>query len=991
LCSAREPSRKADELRYSSLAYGLNSLREDAMRTVYRVAWCSLALLLALTRPAFSQTTGSINGTVTDNTGAVLPGVTITASGPALMGSQTAITNAEGQYRFPTLPPGTYRLAFALAGFSTVVRESIVVQVGFTATVPVQLSVASLQETVTVSGASPVVDVQNTNIQTNFSSEMLKSIPSARDIWALIGVTPGVTVERFDVGGSRAGTQTDYQAYGLSGQVRVMTDGANVTEETGGAPYFDFGAFDEVQIGTDANDASMPTPGLMISTVLKSGGNNVHGELYVDYEHERFQARNVTDELRRLGVGEGSRITSYYDPNFNVGGPIRRDKFWYFVSYRNQRIGTTVTGFPADNPSDFEFATRLSGLTYKLTYQLNQNNKLSQWLQVRRKEQPHRDADTDLYLDAVFKQDSISPYGGVEWHRIVSPSFFFNTRFGSWGYNWTNYAYGDNLALNEDFTSRKIERIGSIQTGSAFADRTYRRRWQFDWTGTLYRDAWAGGDHAIKVGYVGEWETQRNLDDGYHNEVRLRFDSPAAAPFTVPWRVQLYNTPTVSKEALWHHGAFLHDQFTVSRRFTINAGLRWDSYRSYHPEQEVSGGPFRDFFYAGQPLPNGYSIPATYADFRVPSIEILNYEAAFGPRLGVAYDLFGDGKNVVKAGWGRYYHNPGPISDYNPIRNLNFTFAWNDLNRDRLFTPNELGSFVSSSGSSRDSVDPDIGHPYTDDVSVFFERQIASNLGGRVGFIYRKQNNFYETIEQERVASLFTLPRQVPDPGPDGIVGSSDDGAALTVFDIPPGVTLPPSVGRLETPAGNDRDYKSVELTVNKRMSDRWSLVASVHHTWIHDFVYDTPEDPNEAIYNEYRTGNWSFKVFGTYRAPWSIVFTPMLRHQSGDPERRDVDVTLRSGTFEYVAEGYGKYRVDNPTLLDTRLEKKFTLPRSHSLGVFFDAFNITNSNAFEAMENDTGRRSIVLDGERIEFPLFGSPTRILNPRVYRFGVKYEF
>jgi hypothetical protein len=952
-----------------------------------------LVLVLGTALAAAAQTTGSINGTVTDHTGAVLPGVTITATGPALMGTQTAITNAEGQYRFPTLPPGSYQLRYELAGFGTVLRDGIVVQVGFTATVPVQMQIATVEETVTVSGASPVVDVQNTNIQNNFTSDTLKTIPTARDIWSVIGLTPGITVERFDVGGSRAGTQTAYQSYGTSGQVRVMADGANLTEDTGGAPYFDFGAFDEVQLGTSSNDASMPTPGVMISTVIKSGGNNVRGEMYVDYEHKNLQARNVTDELRRLGVGEGSRITKYWDPNFNIGGPFRRDKFWYFVSVRAQRIGTTVTGFPADNPSDFEFVTRLSGITNKLTYQLNPNNKISQWLQFRQKEQPHRDADSDLYLDAVFRQDSISPYGGADWHSVVSPTFFFNARFGTWGYNWANYAYGGDLTENANFVNRLIERGEEIQRGSAFADRTYRRRWQGDFAGTWFRDSWAGGNHTIKMGYTGEWEIEKNIDDGYLDEVRLRFDSPVATPFTVPWRVQIYNTVTTSRNAMLHHGAYLNDQVSLGRKLTLNAGVRWDYYRSYNPAQDIQATPYRDFFYAGTPLANGYSIPASFPTFSVPELEWVKYTAAFGPRLGLAYDLVGNGKNVVKASWGRFYHNPGPdvASDYNPIRNLNFTFAWNDVNRDRLFTDNELGAFVSSSGSSFDFVDPNVGHPWTDDMSVFFEREIMANLGARAGFIYKKDNHGYEEIEQARVASLYTLARQIADPGPDGLAGNGDDGSPFTVFDIPTGVTLPASIARLETPEENRASYKTIEFVVNKRMSSRWSLQVSAHHLWANDTLWGKPENPNEALYNEYSFTNWAFKAFGTYNAPWDVVITPLIRHQSGDPLRRRIDVTLRSGTFESTVEGFGKYRVDNPTLVDLRLEKRFRLAAGHRLGVFLDGFNLTNSNAAESADNLTGRRTTTVDGQLIEYQQFLRPTVILNPRVYRFGLKYEF
>ena len=608
-----------------------------------------------------AQVSGSINGTVTDNTGAVLPGVTVSATGPALMGTQTAVTNSEGVYRFPTLPPGTYRLAYELSGFATVVRDAIVVQVGFTAGVPVQMQVAGLQETVTVSGASPVVDVQNTNIQNNFTAETLKEIPSARDIWSVIGLSPGVTVERFDVGGSRAGTQTDYQAYGLSGQVRVMADGANLTEGTGGEPYFDFGAFEEVQLGTSSNDASMPSPGLMISTVIKSGGNQVKGDVYFDYEHEKLQAKNVTDELRRVGVGEGSRITKYWDPNVNVGGPFKRDKFWYFFSFRGQRIGTTVTGFPVEDPGNFEFVTRLTGITDKLTYQINQNNKVSQWMQFRRKEQPHRDAGTSRYLDAVFKQDSISPYGGADWHSVVSPTFFFNARFGTWGYNWANYAYGGDLTLNDNFVNRQ-HRARDVRSRKAAPSQTAT----IGAVGKAILPARCFATTGLAATTRSKSATpvngrfRRTSTTAIFDEVRLNFDSPANAPYTVPWRVQLYNTSTLATSNLMHHGAYLNDQITLSRKITLNAGIRWDSYRAYNPAQDIREGRYRDFFYAGRPLANGYSIPASFPTFGVPEQEVVKYGAAFGPRLGLAYDLLGDGKNVIKASWGRYYHNPGP-------------------------------------------------------------------------------------------------------------------------------------------------------------------------------------------------------------------------------------------------------------------------------------------------------------------------------------------
>jgi hypothetical protein len=952
-----------------------------------------LACLVTIAAPAAAQgpTTGSITGIVSDNTGAVLPGVTVTAASAALMGTQTSVTNAQGQYRFPTLPPGEYSLKYELAGFTSVAREGIVVNVGFTAVLNVAMGVGTLQESLTVSGASPVVDTVNTNIQTNFTLEMMKSLPNARDIWALIAVAPGTTMNSFDVGGSRAGTQTGYQAYGRGDQVRVQVDGVNATEDTGGTGYFNYGAFEEVQIGTDSNDASMPTPGVQINAVVRSGGNTFRGEAYVDYESESFQGRNVTNELRRLGVGEGQRITTYYDPNIALGGPIKKDRVWYFVSGRNQRIGTTITGFPADDPSDFEFLTKLENGTYKLTYQLNPNNKFSHYMEMRRKLQPHRDASSTRYLDAVFKQESISAYGNVEWNRIVNPAFFFNVRGSSWGYNWPNYAYGPDGELNENFALRRQERSTGNQAGGAFADRTYRRRWQLDVTGSIFRDDWAGGSHNIKFGYLGEVETERNANHGYRDGIRSIYDSPAGAPdFTRPFRVELYNTPTTNVNKLRHHGLYIHDQITVSQRVTLNAGLRWDAYEVYYPDMTIQAHPFRDFFYAGAPLSNGYVIPASFPGFEVQGRrDIINFTGAFAPRLGVAWDLQGNGKTVMKLNWGRYYNNPGPQGTVNPIQQTTYTFNWNDRNGDRLFTLNEVGTFVSSSGGVNNSIDPDLKHQYTDDLSFWVEREIAANLGARAGFVYKSAHDISQNVQLARVYSLYSAERTFSDPGIDGISGTADDGPPFVAYDFPTGFAAPASRTELRTPGNIESGDKNIEIAINKRMSNRWSMLASVLYNWDHD--KGNPQTPNAERFNETNLTNWAFKVFGTYRAPWNILVNPIVRHQSGDNLRREVPVTLRSGTLDYDAEPIGAYREDHITIVDTRVEKRFDIKGRRDVSLFFDVFNITNSNAATGRDSLVGRRTVTVDGERVEYQRFFRPTAILPPRIYRFGVKFAF
>ncbi len=961
-----------------------------------RIGVFTLALLTAGAWSGLAQgpTSGSINGTVTDKTGAVLPGVTVTVTSPAMMGVQAATTNDQGQYRFPSLTPGAYRVSYELAGFTTVVREGIVVNIGFSATINVQLAIASLQETVTVSGESPVVDIQNTNVQNNFTAEMLKSIPNARDIWSLIAEAPGMTVTRFDVGGSTAGTQTGFSAYGQSGQVRVQIDGVNTTEGTGAAGfYYDYGAFEEVQIGTDSNDASMPTPGVQLNAVLKSGGNRLSGDVYVDYENEGLQGKNVDDQLRRLGVGEGARITKYYDPNINVGGPIKRDRLWYFSSFRNQFIGTTVTGFPAEKPSNFEFATKLTNLTYKLTQQLSSNNKLSHYIQFGRKLQPHRGAGSTVYTDGVYKQDSFSYAGNVEWNSILGPRFFFNARFSSFGYIWPNLAYGVDLQVGENVRNRLSEVGTGNVAGGAWQDRYDRRRNQFDWTGTLFKDAWAGGDHSIKMGFLSEWENFHYIGEGYKDAVILSFNSPAGAPdFTRPYRVTVYNSPYVTVNSLWHHGAYVHDQIAVGSRLTINAGLRWDYYSAFFPDQAVRPGRFRDFFYAGAPLANGYQIPASYPSFTIPGRQgVVEYPKAFAPRLGVAYDLSGNGTTVVKANWGLYFNNPGTISSIvNPSNSSSLVFNWNDANADRLFTLNELGSFVSGGVTQQNTIDPNLKHPSTMDASVWLERQIVHNVSGRIGFVYRDRKDQYEDVELNRVYSLYTGTATGYDPGPDGIRGTSDDVGDFSVFDFPAGLTLPSSRTERRTPGAARLTSRSLDVTLNKRMSDRWSLLTSFLFTWNHN--KDFAQTPNAERFAEYSTTDWAFKAFGTWRAPWGIVVSPVLRHQSGDNLSRIVQVTgLRLGTLSYRAEKPGSYRENNVTIFDTRVEKQFDLRGGRRLSAFFDAFNILNSNAAQSQDNVVGRRTTTVDGARVEYQRFLRPTVVIVPRVYRFGMRFSF
>src|SRR5262249_8410312 len=269
---------------------------------------------------------------------------------------------------------------------------------GFTATVNVELKVAALQETVTVTGESPVIDTTATRVQQNFKLEQLQSIPNARDMWSLLAVTPGVVVSRIDVGGNRAGTQTGYTAYGYNGQVRVLVEGINTTEGTGGAGfYFDYGSFEEVFLGTAGQGAEMPNPGVQSQFLGKSGGNKFQGEIYQDYERNSFIADNIVGKLpgqwlydpatNPSGIRDHSnQLQKTRDFNLNVGGPIKKDKVWWYFSHRDQKNAVAQPNFLFNKTFD----TRLWNPSGKVTYQASQNNKLIGYYQWGQKIQPNR-------------------------------------------------------------------------------------------------------------------------------------------------------------------------------------------------------------------------------------------------------------------------------------------------------------------------------------------------------------------------------------------------------------------------------------------------------------------------------------------------------------------------------------------------------------------------------------------------------------------------
>jgi hypothetical protein len=950
----------------------------------------AIAAVVALAAPAFAQgggasSTGSISGDIKDAQGGLLPGVTVTATSPAQIGALNAVSNEAGIYRFPAVPPGEYRLVFELPGFQSSVREGIRITLGFNAQVNVNLNVAALQETVTVSGQSPVIDTTATRIQTNYDQQTLSSIPNARDMWSLLATTPSVTLNRIDVGGSTAGTQTTYFSYGYSGQNRPLIEGINTTEGTAAAGfYLDYGSFEEVFIGAAANSAEMPNPGVLTQFVGKSGGNRPSVSLYYDYENGDIQSRNLEPD-QFLVPGEpangrtirpdGNRLASYKNFNLGVGGPIIRDKMWGHFAYLNQQ--NSVAAPPAGVIQDgTPFDTKLFNYTGKATYQMSQANKFIGYLQHGTKEQPHRTdssnrlgAPVHLTGDSTTLQASPSWVYKGEWNGTLNQNTFAEIRAGQFGYNF-GLDSNTEATRYEDVVTNEI-----VGGGRHWLNK--RRRNQYTGALSYFRDRFAGGSHNVKVG--GEYlDESGNIlwPSGYADSV-IHFLSNGA-----PTIVRLYNSGTSSQNGLATTSAFVTDTWTIDR-LTVNVGARFDRYRVHLPAQSV-------------PVSRFNPVERTFAE--IASVKTFNHVV---PRFGATYDLTGDGQTVLKANWGRFYFNPGVnlADSVNPNSSDQYVdYNWTDRNGDRVFQEGEQGVEVGRAGGTAGAaIDPNLVNPHTDETSFFLERAVLADLGVRAGFVWKKDSDGWQRLNAARRFENYNIPVSVVDPGPDGNAATTaDNGPNLSLLNLDD--VSRPANQVTETVPGYDGNYKTIEISANKRYGNRWSMNSSFSYTWTDEFGNNYfnnrigtavpggsfshfgsfPLTPNEPTHNEYT--NWNAKFSGTVDAGWGLRVTPVLKMQSGAPYGRFVSAALNYSASQIVlVEPIGTRRQDTISVLDFRVEKQVRFGADRAkLGLFFDLFNAMNSNTAVNVNWRSGAA-------------FEKATTVLGPRIAKFGVKFDW
>lgn len=940
-----------------------------------RFANAFLFLLIGLVaRPVSAQvgaTTGAIVGTVTDNTKAVLPGVTVTGSGSGLMGTRTAVTDAEGTYRLPALPPGTYTIAFGLAGFSTIKREGIEVGGGFTATVNSEMSPAAVAETVVVTGASPVVDLAATKVTTNYNAEAIASVPGSRDYWAILAQAPGITVNRIDVGGNGALSEQFYVSYGMNTQSRGQVEGMDTAESNAACCeiyYVDFQSFQDAAVNAVGNGAEMGMPGVWTTLISKSGGNTYHGLLYQDYENESMEAHNIDASQLALGVAGGgsvkavdtNRLQRFHDFNANLGGFVIKDKLWWFGAFRYTTLGLRFVDL-TDSVQD----TTIPVYTGKLTYNLTSNNKLDVYATRTVK---HQDPYISLgaYLpNAIYSsataQNETFPVGvwKGEYDAVLGKSAVFEIRAGDWYYDFLQEPKAQAV---------RYEDIGNHNLyGSAYRSDLVRHRYQEHDSLSYFKSGWAGS-HDFKFGSEVMLETYDADYTVFNNQVLVLNNG-------APSQAYIYQSPALAKNRMFVASEYAQDSWKLNNRLTLNLGLRTDHYRSYVPSQT---GP-------------------TGQQFNEITGAVWNN---LGPRIGAVYALTSDGKTVVKANYGQYWQSPASDfgNRYNPNPRQNYSlYTWTPANPTYVnglpvFDSSQLGTLIARAGASPNglpstTVDPNLLNAFSRQALAYFEREVAPNFGIRTGFVWNGRRQGFGIVNTSQPFSAFNVPVTVTDPGPDGRLGTGDDGQPLQAFNLNAGYLGLPVKNVVQNNPYMDSDYYTWEITANRRQSRRWSLMTSFSETWNHAAVFTIggastlPFTPNALINttdtrNSYKT--WAAKINATFDIPWSIRLAPLYRLQSGVPFARTFNANLNySSGVAIMSEPYESERTPTVNVVDLRTEKIVAV-RQTKLHVFFDLYNIFNDNSTQAVTTSSGTA-------------FLRPLNITGPRILRFGARLDF
>jgi hypothetical protein len=978
-----------------------------------RVLLSLLAVITLATAPALAQIqAGTVSIKVVDQQGATMPGATVSISSTVLPREIVGTTDNSGVYQVPGLAPGTYTVKTVLQGFQTVIRGDVVVRQGQVANVEVTMKIGGVAEAVTVTGESPIVDTKTVGSKVNIDAALLQTTPGGKDIWNTIEYkAPGVVVESPDVGGNQGGLQRSMSARGTpNAQNTQMLNGVNVNDPAaqGFAMYYYVPTtLENIGVSTGAQDIAVGTGGVFINMVTKSGGNRFSGSVLQTYQGDKTQSANIGNDLQQLGLRPDANSTALLtNTNVQAGGPLLKNKLFYFGSVNYQATHVNVANFPAVAPS--YIATPLSGTSQqdttdilggegKVTYQLNGSNRLEGFLSKQRYDKPNRGAGATNTQDSNSKELDTFLIGQVSHNVTLSDRMFLDSKIS---YNNTHFP----LYQKTDLQSLNDDAAGVLYQNRTSSQIMFRRRLQLVSNFQYYLPEFLGGRHEFKAGFDNGY-TPEDVDNIRVDDVNLAF---RGTPSPVASTVTVFNSPLHQERAVMTTAFYGQDAYSI-QRLTLVGGLRWERIEGYLPAQNT---PDSQYFPDGLVF-TGVTINGVVQDFTVrKSFDTVRQDPLwhnFGPRVAATYDVDGRGRTILKASWGRYLDQINTGTPPNPNANVNQRYAWNDLNGDLKFqrgnatwdgtkyVGGEFGALQTTSNLAVAVFDKTLRRPSRDEISVSVDRQLFSGFVLSVAYLRTREHDVQGQVDQNIAQwdQLFT-PIPLTDPGRDGVVGTSDD-APITVYNQNTAgtVTSPKTINDDRLAAR----YDGLDILGTKRLSRGWTVLAG--YTYSHTKVDLTSlANPNLALVNaagESSGRRHNFKASGSYELPYHIQFGANFRLQSGLPITRTWQIAsgvLRQGSVTVNAEPRGSVELPWLHTLDLRGGRYFTI-NGNRLELSIDLYNVTNANTVFGVRSTTGLSPIRVAGDPAapitQITSFMSPTQVLAPRVLRFNVTYNF
>jgi hypothetical protein len=971
------------------------------------VLWCLALLIAPALQAQIARQTGVIKGIVTDEQGVVLPGVGVTAESSALMGLASSLTDATGTYRLINLPPGTYTLTASLAGFKTVKKPGVIVQVGQTYVINLQTGVSALSEEVTVTGAAPMVDVQSSKITNVITTQLLQSLPLNRNINALFNITAGSSGTIAAYSGSIHGANSGSTAYEIDG-----VNGESPT--TGGmqiSPQYE--SIEEIEIATGGLPAQIgASGGSFISVVTKSGGNKFHGQAQTYFTAKNLNQMLFTDEeLVSLGRSKPAFAKYDVDSSFSLGGPIVKDRFWFFGTMDYRQNEYTLTNVPVTLEGTqygvFTNPTKTYAPFFKLTTQINKDMRLFVMF--------NGSYSKNLYSPNYFQvfdsttrslSNSMALTANLNW--MLGANTFVDVRGGYNNLDWSLTSQPEaraNVTKVDDYTgytwgNKQNEEQYTIRRGETASARL-----------THFMDNVLGGNHEIGAGVEYLYSFDR-LTVARENPLTMHYYDGDPYAYAAQGRdratygdgyIQLSNMGPNKGDSTKdlpgnRIGAYLQDSFTAKNRLTVNLGLRFDYYWGGFGGASSTGTDPNGLAYK-----MGEFVAETigwnpYAAMTWNPLWKTMQNTTLSPRIGLSYDIFGNGKTAFKIAWGRYYEAMPVMWFSNAQASIqqNYAFNWWDDNGnsipddpgiDRYYPRDDYWSFVEQDLSSLRLLVAGKGDqyqlkaPWSNELVLSLSHQLAKNLSVKLQYVNKlgrrdHWDTMYDTATRTYLNSIQDAPAGfwVPFTTTVPAVGDWKE-STVTIYVPTADYNWDNVVWRQASNPYSKRLYNGIELTFDKRYDNGWALGGSITLAKSKSI---TPYDPNYVVNGWGADINdipMAIKLFGSFRMPLDFIGSFIYRHLEGGPLNyggnfwdKSMDVSV------YVPDAWlaanncvtwwnwigvqlapnGTHRQSSWDNVDFRLEKAFKFPFG-TVSVFADVFNLIGNKYVYTGLNPSG------------------------------------